>query len=78
MQRAEQFIIMRRKAVDGYDISFLITHVNLEKMWKHKLLDFIVEVCGQFLYFIENFIFYTRLFMIIIILVSLWKKLTRK
>ena len=43
MQRAEQFIIMRRKAVPGYDISFLITHANLEQMWKDKLVDFIVE-----------------------------------
>jgi len=43
MQRSEQFIIMRRKAVDGYDISFLVTHVHLEKMWKHKLVDFIVQ-----------------------------------
>lgn len=44
MQRSEQFLIMRRKAVDGYDISFLITHTHLETMWKHKLLDFIVQV----------------------------------
>jgi len=43
MQRAEQFIIMRRKAVDGYDISFLITHTHLEKYWKHKLVDFIIQ-----------------------------------
>mmetsp|Transcript_8675 Transcript_8675/g.12952 ORF Transcript_8675/g.12952 Transcript_8675/m.12952 type:complete len:171 (-) Transcript_8675:136-648(-) len=43
MQRAEQFIIMRRKAVEGYDISFLITHTHLEKMWKHKLVDFIIQ-----------------------------------
>ena len=43
MQRSEQFFIMRRKAVDGYDISFLITHTHLEKMWKHKLIDFIVN-----------------------------------
>jgi actin related protein 2/3 complex subunit 4 len=43
MQRAEQFLIMRRKAVDGYDISFLITHAHLEKMWKHKLIDFIIQ-----------------------------------
>ena len=43
MQRAEQFIIMRRKAVDKYDISFLITHTHLEKMWKHKLIDFIIQ-----------------------------------
>ncbi|KAJ1438850.1 actin-related protein 2/3 complex subunit ARPC4 or p20-Arc [Ochromonadaceae sp. CCMP2298] len=43
MQRAEQFIIMRRKAVTGYDVSFLITHTHLEKMWKHKLVDFIIQ-----------------------------------
>eukprot|EP01034_Spumella_vulgaris_P027082 gene27082-33755_t len=34
---------MRRKAVDGYDISFLITHSHLEKLWKHKLVDFIIQ-----------------------------------
>ncbi len=43
MQRSEQFIIMRRMPVPGYDISFLVTHVHLEKMWKHKLVDFIVQ-----------------------------------
>ena len=43
MQRSEQFVIMRRKATDGYSISFLITHAHLEKMWKHKLIDFIIH-----------------------------------
>lgn len=43
MQRSEQFAIMRRKACEGYDISFLVTHVHLEKMYKHKLIDFIVQ-----------------------------------
>jgi len=43
MQRSEQFIIMRRKPTEGYSISFLITHVHLEKMWKHKLIDFIIH-----------------------------------
>jgi hypothetical protein len=43
MQRSEQFIIMRRKPTEGYDISFLITHVHLEKMWKHKLVDFVIH-----------------------------------
>lgn len=43
MQRAEQFFIMRRKPIEGYDISFLITHTHLEKMWKHKLVDFIIQ-----------------------------------
>ncbi|CAM9422412.1 unnamed protein product, partial [Ectocarpus fasciculatus] len=43
MQRAEQFIVMRRKPIEGYDISFLITHVHLEKMWRHKLVDFVIQ-----------------------------------
>ncbi|CAM9396351.1 unnamed protein product [Phaeothamnion confervicola] len=43
MQRSEHFIIMRRKPVEGYDISFLVTHTHLEKMWKHKLLDFVMQ-----------------------------------
>eukprot|EP01040_Poterioochromonas_malhamensis_P001699 gene1697-1802_t len=43
MQRSEQFLVMRRKALDGYDISFLVTHTHLEKMWKHKLVDFIIQ-----------------------------------
>ncbi|GMI14912.1 hypothetical protein TrVE_jg6045 [Triparma verrucosa] len=43
MQRSEQFIIMRRKPTEGYSISFLITHSHLEKMWKHKLVDFIIH-----------------------------------
>jgi ARP2/3 complex 20 kDa subunit (ARPC4) len=43
MQRSEHFIVMRRKAAPGYDISFLITHMHLEKMWKHKLVDFVIE-----------------------------------
>jgi actin related protein 2/3 complex subunit 4 len=43
MIRAEQFHIMRRKAIEGYDISFLITHEHLERMWKHKLVDFIIS-----------------------------------
>jgi len=43
MQRAENFIILRRKPMPGYDISFLITNFNLETMRKHKLVDFIVQ-----------------------------------
>jgi len=34
---------MRRKPTEGYDISFLITHTHLEKMWKHKLVDFVIH-----------------------------------
>lgn len=29
--------------LQGYDISFLITHTHTEKMWKHKLIDFIIQ-----------------------------------
>uniref|UniRef100_A0A7S1C620 Actin-related protein 2/3 complex subunit 4 n=1 Tax=Bicosoecida sp. CB-2014 TaxID=1486930 RepID=A0A7S1C620_9STRA len=43
MQRAEQFIIMRRKAVEGFDISFLVTNTHTESMWKHKLIDFVIQ-----------------------------------
>ncbi|KAI5818520.1 hypothetical protein BZA77DRAFT_307223 [Pyronema omphalodes] len=42
-QRAEQFVILRRKPVKGYDISFLITNFHTEQMLKHKLVDFIIE-----------------------------------
>lgn len=27
----------------GFDISFLVTHSHLEKLWKHKLIDFIIQ-----------------------------------
>ncbi|GAB5361523.1 hypothetical protein AAMO2058_000720400 [Amorphochlora amoebiformis] len=40
--RADDFVILRRKAMEGYDISFLITHYHTETMWRDKLVDFIV------------------------------------
>lgn len=43
MMRAENFVILRRKPVEGYDISFLITNVHTEQMFKHKLVDFIIQ-----------------------------------
>lgn len=43
MQRAESFVVLRRKPVPGYDISFLITNTHTETMLKHKLVDFIIE-----------------------------------
>ncbi|XP_046546868.1 actin-related protein 2/3 complex subunit 4 [Haliotis rubra] len=43
MMRAENFIILRRKPVEGYDISFLITNFHAEQMYKHKLVDFIIH-----------------------------------
>ncbi|KAF7563884.1 hypothetical protein G7046_g266 [Stylonectria norvegica] len=42
-QRAESFFILRRKPIDGYDISFLITNFHTEEMLKHKLVDFIIQ-----------------------------------
>jgi len=42
-QRAESFVIMRRKAVPGFDISFLITNFHTEAFLKHKLVDFIIQ-----------------------------------
>jgi len=41
--RAESFIILRRKPVKGFDISFLITNFHAETMLKHKLVDFIIQ-----------------------------------
>ncbi|ODQ80474.1 hypothetical protein BABINDRAFT_12636 [Babjeviella inositovora NRRL Y-12698] len=41
--RAENFFILRRVPIKGYDISFLITNFHTEQMLKHKLVDFIIE-----------------------------------
>jgi actin related protein 2/3 complex subunit 4 len=46
-QRAEEFRILRRCPVEGYDISFLITNFDCETMWKHKLVDFIIHFMGE-------------------------------
>lgn len=44
MQRAESFVILRRKAAHpDYDISFLITNTHTETMLKHKIVDFLVQ-----------------------------------
>jgi len=43
MLRADNFIVLRRKPMPGYDISFLLTNFNVEAMWKHKLIDFVVQ-----------------------------------
>ncbi|KAL0478748.1 actin related protein 2/3 complex, subunit 4 [Acrasis kona] len=42
-QRAEDFYILRRKPVEGYDISFLITNFHAEQMFKDKLIKFILD-----------------------------------
>ena len=41
-QRADQFRILRRKPIEGYDISFLITNIHTEQMILSKLIDFII------------------------------------
>ncbi|KAL2921151.1 Actin-related protein 2/3 complex subunit 4 [Bienertia sinuspersici] len=41
--RAEAFQVLRRKPVQGYDISFLITNFHCEEMQKQRLIDFIVQ-----------------------------------
>lgn len=43
MLRAENFFVLRRKPVKGYDISFLITNIHTEQMHKKKLVDFIIQ-----------------------------------
>eukprot|EP00118_Oscarella_pearsei_P024746 m.306712 g.306712 ORF g.306712 m.306712 type:complete len:169 (+) comp41523_c0_seq1:61-567(+) len=43
MMRAESFVVLRRKPVEGYDVSFLITNFHTEAMYKHKLVDFIIQ-----------------------------------
>eukprot|EP01013_Petalomonas_cantuscygni_P037350 TRINITY_DN68159_c0_g1_i1.p1 TRINITY_DN68159_c0_g1~~TRINITY_DN68159_c0_g1_i1.p1 ORF type:complete len:176 (+),score=32.22 TRINITY_DN68159_c0_g1_i1:163-690(+) len=42
-RRASQFMIMRRKPLEGWDISFLICTEHTETMLAHKLVDWIVE-----------------------------------
>ena len=43
-QRAESFVILRRKPADPtFDISFLVTNFHTETMYKHKLVDFLIQ-----------------------------------
>eukprot|EP00850_Spirogloea_muscicola_P010606 SM000063S19996 [mRNA] locus=s63:112174:114031:- [translate_table: standard] len=41
--RAEALEILRRKPVEGFDISFLVTNTHLEEMQKDKVIDFLVQ-----------------------------------
>ncbi|KGG51972.1 subunit 4 of actin-related protein 2/3 complex [Mitosporidium daphniae] len=47
MHRAETLLVIRRVAVKGYDISFLVTNTHVEEMLRSKLVDF-------FCYFLES------------------------
>ena len=42
MQRADQFSVLRRKEIPGYDLSFLITNLHSEEFLKHKLVNFVI------------------------------------
>lgn len=42
-QRADNFIVLRRKPIPGYDISFLITDTHTKIMYKHKVVDFLIH-----------------------------------
>lgn len=46
-QRAEQYGILRRKAVPGYTISFLITSSHLQKYGSEQILDCVLSFCAQ-------------------------------
>jgi actin related protein 2/3 complex subunit 4 len=43
MRRAENFAILRRKKIEGYDISFLITNFHTEEMFRQKIIDFVIH-----------------------------------
>lgn len=43
MQRAENFSVLRRKPIAGYDLSFLVTNEHVESSCPSKLVDFIVS-----------------------------------
>ncbi|OLY81925.1 Actin-related protein 2/3 complex subunit 4 [Smittium mucronatum] len=47
MMRADNFVILRRVPVPGYDISFLITDTNTTNFIKDKIVDFIIEFMEQ-------------------------------
>jgi hypothetical protein len=43
MMRAESFVVLQRKPAEDYDISFLITNEHTDMMWKHKVVDFLIQ-----------------------------------
>lgn len=43
MNRADKLNILRKKAKDGFDISFLITNFHLEHYKKEEIIDYIVD-----------------------------------
>ncbi len=47
MQRADQFMILRRHPMPGYDISFLVSNDHTDTMIRERIVDFII-------YFLEE------------------------
>lgn len=41
-QRAEDYFVIRRKPLEGYDITFLITDAHVEKLIISKIVDFVI------------------------------------
>eukprot|EP00831_Metopus_contortus_P081126 TRINITY_DN8460_c0_g1_i1.p1 TRINITY_DN8460_c0_g1~~TRINITY_DN8460_c0_g1_i1.p1 ORF type:complete len:190 (-),score=38.35 TRINITY_DN8460_c0_g1_i1:53-622(-) len=41
--RADRFSIMRRKPIEGYDFSFLVTNKHIETMHKENIINFILN-----------------------------------
>ena len=41
--RADKFLILRKKPIEGYDFSFLITEEHLQKFKKEEMINFILE-----------------------------------
>ena len=69
MMRAENFIILRRKAVEGYDISFLITNFHTEQVSGSRgLSDYSIchSFCHSFCYFFPSIFLPVKLSSIIL------------
>ncbi len=47
MNRADKMEIFRKKAKDGYDISFLVTNYHIEVYKKEDIIDYIVEFVSE-------------------------------
>lgn len=45
-RRADQFSILRRVPVEGYDISFLITFAHVQQLGKQRIIDFVCNFIG--------------------------------
>ena len=65
MRRAENFVILRRKKIEGYDISFLITNFHTEEMLRHKLVDFVIHFMEVYSWLSQNYLKFLGVFTVI-------------